>query len=144
MAGAMRERLRAAARRAGIAAEIDLAGAFLLQHRPPVTAQDFSYPRYLVLLDQEVCLGASTLAAAWRAADEDGNPRSQTTIAQQFHVGDRARHDGHQRKSRELLLGVGDAQRFHDRILDLGPVTPNNYMSAGPTQPQRDLQARGG
>lgn len=98
--GTLHERLLAAARRAGIAAEIDLGGAHLVEHGTPVTAQDLSYPRNLVLLDQEVRLGSSTLAAAWRAPDEDRNAGSQTTITQQFHVGDRARHDGHQRKTR--------------------------------------------
>jgi hypothetical protein len=39
-AGALDERLRAAAGWAGFSREIDLAGAFLREHLAPVTAQD--------------------------------------------------------------------------------------------------------
>ena len=61
------------------------------QRIAPVILKEQAELRKVCLLDQEVCLGPSTLAAAGRTPDEHGDPRLQAAVAQRLHVGDRAR-----------------------------------------------------
>jgi len=76
------QRLGTAARGTRVAAEVDLAGAFAIEHRAPVTAQDLGDSWQLVLLDQEVRLRPSTFARARRATDEHWNACGEAAIAQ--------------------------------------------------------------
>jgi hypothetical protein len=82
----------------------------------PVVAQQLAEGGQVVLLDQEVRPGASTLAglaSAGRAADEGGDAGLQAAIAQRLHLGDRAgdrRHDG---KAVEHFVRLGCGQRLH-------------------------------
>jgi hypothetical protein len=54
---------------------------FPLDRLAPARAHDLRDPRDLVLLDEEVGLGPSTLAAAGWAADDDGDARREAAIA---------------------------------------------------------------
>ena len=63
-ASALDEGQCAAARRASVAAEVDLGRPLARQRLAPVTAQQVRQAPELVLLDQEVRLGPSTLGCA--------------------------------------------------------------------------------
>jgi hypothetical protein len=79
----------------------------------PVAAQQRGQGRQLVLLDQEVCLGPSTLAGAGRTADQRGDAGREAAIAQRLHLGDRAGHRGDQRQTVEQLFGGGRGEVGH-------------------------------
>jgi len=103
--------MRAAAGRARVTAEIDVGGAFFRQHLAPVAAQHVRQSLELVLLDQEVRLGPSTLGAAG-TPDDRRDPDREAAVAQTLHVLDRARHCGDEWQTGKDLLGVGDGQRL--------------------------------
>ena len=69
----------------------------------------------LVLLDQEVRLGPSTLAGARRAPDERRDPGVEAAIAQRLHLGDRARRRRDERPPLEQALGARCGQGGHRR-----------------------------
>jgi hypothetical protein len=99
--------MRAAAGGTCVAREIDLGGPTFARERiAPVTAQDAGESLEIVLLDQEVRLGTSTLASAGWAADERGDVLGEAAIAQRLHLGDRAGHRGDQREAAQHLFGV--------------------------------------
>ena len=77
------------------------------QRVAPVILKERAELGKICLLDQEVCLGPSTLAGAGRAANQHGNPGFQTPIAQLLHVGDRPRHRRHHRRFVEQFLRFG-------------------------------------
>jgi hypothetical protein len=54
--------------------------------------EQLAEPVEVILLDQEVCLGASTLAAAGRTSDLRGDTGGEAALAQCFHLGNRAGH----------------------------------------------------
>lgn len=112
----------AATRGTRVATEVDLGrGAFPRERVAPVTAQDVGEPLEIVLLDQEVRLRPSTLAAARWAADECGNVFGEAAIAEGFHLGDRAGHGGNQRQAAQHLFGV----------VELHPANCKDGMTAG-------------
>jgi hypothetical protein len=83
---------RRARRVLGVARHADGDGrqAFAREAFAPVVAQELGELGELILLDQEVRLGPSTLAGAGRTADEGGDAGGQAAIAQRLHLGDRA------------------------------------------------------
>jgi hypothetical protein len=113
--------MRAAAGRTGVTAEIDRGSALFGEHLAPVAAQDSGQSLELVLLDQEVRLGPSTLGAAG-TSDDRRDPDRETAVPQALHVLDRAGHRRDERETGKELLGVRDGQRlFHTLcVADLG------------------------
>jgi hypothetical protein len=93
--------------------KIDGREALAGQAVAPVVAHQRGEPGQVILLDQEVRPGASTLAGARRAADEDGDAFGEAAVAQGFHVGDRAGHGGDERQAVEELLGGGGGDARH-------------------------------
>lgn len=71
----------------------------------PVATQELGQVRKLVLLDQEVRLGTSTLASARRAADEGRDAGSEAALAQRFHLRHRPCHRGDEWQTGEELFG---------------------------------------
>jgi hypothetical protein len=92
------ERLRAAARRTRVAAEVDRRGTLALEARVPLPAQQLGQLRQLGLLDEEVRARPSTLAGrAGRAADLGDDAGVVATLAHRLHLGDRASERGNDR-----------------------------------------------
>jgi hypothetical protein len=120
-AGPTDERRGASAGRAGIAGEIDLAGTLACEHLAPVPAQQLGDPGQLVLLDQEVRAGPSTLTGG-RAPDERRDTDREATCPQRLHFSDRTRHGRHQRQPGEQFIRFSGGQSFHEVV--------QNYMWA--------------
>ena len=93
--------------------ELDGSEALAGEAVAPVSVHESSEPGQVILLDQEVRPGASTLAGAGRAADEDGDALGEAAVAQGFHVGDRAGHGGDEGQAVEELLGFGGGDARH-------------------------------
>src|ERR1044071_1982842 len=98
------QRLGAATRGTRIAAQVDLARSFALEHRAPITAQNLGDSSKLILLDQEVRFRPSTFTGTRWTSHESRNARGQTTITQAFHFRDRSGHRRYEREAGELLL----------------------------------------
>ena len=77
---------------------------FARQAFAPIVAQELGQLGELVLLDQEVRAGPSTLAGAGGTADEGGNAGEQAAIAQGLHLRDRAGHGRDERKAVEQFF----------------------------------------
>jgi len=118
-ARAVGQRGRGPARRArqvlGVArdVELDRCQALAFQSVPPVVAQERGELGELILLDQEVRLGPSTLAGARRAADEGRDAGGQATIAQGLHLGDRTGHRRDEREAVEQIFRQAGRERLH-------------------------------
>jgi hypothetical protein len=71
--------------------------AFALEVVTPLAAHQLAEPVEIGLLNQEVRSRASALAGAGWAADGGGNACGEATLAQRFHLGDRAGHRSDER-----------------------------------------------
>jgi hypothetical protein len=78
----------------------DRSEAFAREVGPPVGTEQLGQLGELILLDQEVRLGPSTLAGAGRTSDERGDAGGQAAISQVLHLRDRA---GHRRDERQAV-----------------------------------------
>jgi hypothetical protein len=125
-AGAADERRGATARRAGISRKIDRRSPIAREQLVPVAAQNISDPRQIVLLDQEVRASASTLAGAGRASDESRDVGCETSIAQRFHIRDRARARRNDRQTGEQLFGFVGGHRHSVPLLDRYVAKPTS------------------
>ena len=114
--------------------EVDLWQLLPRELVPPVLAHHFGDPRQLVLLDQEVRLGPSTLAGARRTTHEDGDPRGQTAIAQVLHLGDRSGHRRHEGEAVQKILSLGSGQRFHGSFLARFAPERDEFVTRQPRQ----------
>ena len=116
-ARAAHERRSAAARGARVAAEIDLACTFARERLAPLATHQVREATELVLLDQEVRFRASTSAAAG-APDERRDPGREASVAQCFHLLDRAGHGGNEWEAVQELLGLlrGEYFRIHGYV----------------------------
>jgi hypothetical protein len=96
--------------------------SFALEVVAPVAAIDFGDPRQIVLLDQEVRLGASTFARARRASDERRDAGGEAAIAQRLHLRDRASDRRNHRRIRQHVFGFVDRERVvHDPHVTFEP-----------------------
>jgi hypothetical protein len=89
----------------------DVRQSFALEAVAPVAAIDLGDAREIVLLDQEVRLGASTLAGAGRASDERRDAGGEAAIAQRLHLRDRSCDGRDDRRVREHVFGLIDGER---------------------------------
>ena len=130
-ARAVHERRRAAARRAGIARQIDRPGAIASDELVPVAAQDLGDPFDIVLLDQEVRARPSTFAGAGRTSDQRRDVGREAALAQRLHVQDRSGARGDERQTLEQLFGFTVVHCIASERIFAGNV-PTIGVTSGP------------
>jgi hypothetical protein len=101
----------------GHRSDLDRFEAFAREIRSPAATDELGEPGQVVLLDEEVRAGPSTLSSTRRTTHQGGDTGLEAAIAQRLHLGDRAGHRRDHGNVLEDLLRNADRKRLHPEKL---------------------------